>query len=157
MLTFISVSQLHHRLLKLKSTSSSFFQIEHMIVCHCFIGPQSHSVMGPEAQFSALVYFICVFCCSLLCLATITHIILLAWEALPFPCQPCSHTHARAHSHTHSNTTHLWDYRVIIKANIYLWAYSLTLTYNMQVDWFIALSHNSSCEIKLWWRTTDLL
>lgn len=115
----------------------------------------SQSVMGPEAQFSALVYFICVFCCSLLCLATITHIILLAWEALPFPCQPCSHTHARAHSH--SNTTHLWDYRVIIKANIYLWAYSLTLTYNMQVDWFIALSHNSSCEIKLWWRTTDLL
>lgn len=63
--------------------------------------------------------FICVFCCLLLFLATITHIILLAWEALPFPCQPCSHTHT--HNHTQSTTTTLlWDYTVTIKANIYL-------------------------------------
>lgn len=45
--------------------------------------------------------FICVFCCLLLCLATITHIILLAWEALPFPCQPYSHTQSCSqHRHT---------------------------------------------------------
>lgn len=42
-------------------------------------------------HFSTLCCFICVFCCLLLCLATINRIILFAWEALPFQCQPCSH------------------------------------------------------------------
>lgn len=80
--------------------------------------------------------FICVFCCLLLCLATITHIILLAWEALPFPCQPCSHTHT--HTITlkapppHSYETTLW-----LSKQIFTFVYR-TLRYNIQqVGWFI--------------------
>lgn len=61
------------------------FPIKHLISFTVF-------VKRPAVWIECLCCFICVFCCLLLCLATITHIILLAWEALPFPCQPCSHT-----------------------------------------------------------------
>lgn len=49
-------------------------------------------VYAGAALFMQNVRFYLCFLLLALCLATITHIILLAWEALPFPCQPHAHT-----------------------------------------------------------------
>lgn len=60
------------------------------------------------------------------------------------------------HNHTRSNTTHLWDDTVTIKAHFYL-CVCVTLPYNInKLASLSILSHNIG-EIKLWWRTTDLL
>lgn len=49
-------------------------------------------VYAGAALFMQNVWFYLCFLLLALCLATISHIILLAWEALPFPCQPHTHT-----------------------------------------------------------------
>lgn len=98
-LTFIKYDNLH-----IYNTSSSF---PPSTKCFFLVYQLDIFTLNILTFFSSLcqrvgVYIVLFYLCfrqPACCLATITVIILLAWEALPFPCQPCSHTPSHTQQH----------------------------------------------------------
>ncbi len=113
--TFLSVSQFRLLDLKLQSALRQFFlhvSIKHLVsftVCH-------------RTNSFHLVYILLFYLCFLL-LAFVSghhhshHPVSVGGSSFPMSTM-------LTHNHTHSTTTHLWEYTVTIKANIYLCIYN---------------------------------